>query len=358
MKIKTIWRIHSVLGLLAGLPLVIIAFSGSILVFKDEINGLLMPEVVRVEPQAAKLGLDARYAMLREQFEQDYQITGWAFYEQPDRSDFVYVVPWGTDEWLHVYQDPYTGEVLSEPAATTSDLMGWMLELHYALLAGVPGAAICGVVALLLCLLGVTGIWIYRKFWKHFFSFKWRSSWRMLAGNLHKRFGILSSPVFFILGLTGAVWNIQGVVHELTHDHKHEEVHEPVDTPESVRIDASFDALLVKSQDYIEGYELNYVRFPQEGEGQLTFYGAYAGQGFLRSPYNSRVTFESKSGQYLGHWDIREASMWMQVYDSFRPLHFGTFGGWLSRSFWCVLGFTPGLLALSGAFIWWRRSRK
>jgi uncharacterized iron-regulated membrane protein len=37
------------------------------------------------------------------------------------------------------------------------------------------------------------------------------------------------------------------------------------------------------------------------------------------------------------------------------PLHFGTFGGWPVRVLYVVVGLTPGLLALTGFALWYRR---
>ena len=46
IKKQTIWRIHSVLGLTAGLGLLVIGLTGSILMFSSEIDGILHPGAV------------------------------------------------------------------------------------------------------------------------------------------------------------------------------------------------------------------------------------------------------------------------------------------------------------------------
>jgi uncharacterized iron-regulated membrane protein len=352
MKTKTIWKLHSWLGLLAGIPLLVIALTGSLLVFKDEINAWLIPEKVLVEPQSAELPLEQRLDALQNGLPR-HEVTGWAFYNEPERADFVFVMERGDNVWLHVYQNPYTGEILSEPATTTSELMGWILELHYTFLAGHIGTAVCGILAILLCLLGVTGFFIYRKFWKNFFSFRWRSSWRLLSGNLHKRIGVVSAPVFLILGLTGAFWNLDHILHEL--EHLAEEEHDPMMKERLYATDIPLDAMVAKSRETMDDFRVRYISFPWEKGLGITFWGELEGQSPLRSPYNSTVAFEAEQGEAQGHTRITEASLWTQIYDAFTPLHFGTFGGWISRTIWCVLGAAPGALALSGCFIWYKR---
>lgn len=351
MKTKTIWKLHSWLGLLAGIPLVIIAFTGSLLVFKDEINALLIPDRVLVEPlQSGKQSLEFRIQQLQDALP-NHEVAGIAFYDVPDRADFVYVVPHNTEDWHHVFQNPYTGEVLSEPIATEAEIMGWILEFHYTLLAGEIGIAVCGVIALLLCALGISGFFLYKKFWKNFFTLRWKSSARALTGNLHKRIGVISAPVFLILGLTGAIWNLLHVADELTHDH-HDE---PAARHFFYNPSVSFDAMAAECHTHIPNFQLRYLSMPWEPEVPISFYGEFTNPSGLRSPYHSRISFNEKTGIYLEHHQINDAPILHQVYDSFTPLHFGTFGGLFTRILWCVLGSAPGFLALSGFFIWRKR---
>jgi uncharacterized iron-regulated membrane protein len=355
MKTKTIWKIHSWLGLLTGIPLLVIAFTGSILVFKDELNAWLIPErfVIEAPSGARELPLKERLKVVQSELP-EHEITGWAFYEAPHRADFVYVVAHGDNEWLHVYQNPYTGELLSQPGATESELMGWVLMLHYTFLAGHIGMAICGILAVLLCLLGISGFLVYRKFWKSFFTFRWRTSLRLISGNLHKRIGIISGPVFLILGITGAWWNLEHVVQEVAHWAEGEE-HEPVMERRLYATGLPLDAMAAEASRKIPEFNINYISFPWEPDLPVTFYGSFEGQNPFRSPYHSTVTFEAQNGAYQSHHRIDEAKIGAQVYDAFEPLHFGTFGGWVSRILWCVLGSAPGFLALSGFIVWWKR---
>ena len=352
MKTKTIWKIHSWLGLIAGIPLIIIAFTGSLLVFKDEINTVLIPDRVVVEPtDKGYLPLDTRIEALREQLP-NHEVAGIAFYMEPERADFVYVIEHNDHDWLHVFQNPYTGEVLGPVLATDSEIMGWLLELHYTLLAGHTGVAICGLIAVMLCLLGISGFFLYRKFWKNFFTLRWKSSARALTGNLHKRLGVLSAPVFLILGLTGAVWNLYHVVEDFGHDHD-EEAHAAIHR--FFNIDLSFDTMAAESIEKMPDFQIRYLSFPWEADTPIRFFGEYIDQSSFRSPYHSTVTFDAQTGEYVRHDRITDAPTWMQVYDSFTPLHYGTFGGWATRILWCVLGAAPGYLALSGFFIWRKR---
>ena len=58
---RWVFKLHSALALLALVPLVLIVLTGSLLVFKFEIDSLLMPGQVLVHPPAGaqRLPLDA-----------------------------------------------------------------------------------------------------------------------------------------------------------------------------------------------------------------------------------------------------------------------------------------------------------
>jgi uncharacterized iron-regulated membrane protein len=356
IKKQTIWRTHSVLGLIAGLGLLVIGLTGSLLIFSKEIDGLLRPEVVHVEvPAGAKrLPMDDLVGKMAASFP-GHQLMGWVPAGEPGESDRVWMKLPGEDEhWLSAHLDPYSGKVLSRPAESTGTFTGWILELHYTLLADHVGLAIAGVFALFLFLLGITGLWLYRDFFRHFFRLRWKSSTRILFSDLHKFVGIGSVVFNLILGFTGAWWNLSHVIGHLFEEHPEENAVE-VASPSPAQW-ASIDGMLAEAPHRIEGFQANYLGFPQSPENAFHLYGEHGDAGLLRSPHGSMVSY-AVDGTFREASDIREGSLRAQIYDSFVPLHYGTFGGWPVRVLWCLGGMAPGILAVSGFLIWRARHR-
>ena len=62
-------------------------------------------------------------------------------------------------------------------------------------------------------------------------------------------------------------------------------------------------------------------------------------------------------GRVLASRDKRTAAWPAQWEALVGPLHFGTFGGWPTRALYVAVGLTPGLLALTGFALWYRRRR-
>ncbi|MGM0563297.1 MAG: PepSY-associated TM helix domain-containing protein [Pseudomonadota bacterium] len=360
MNKRKLWKVHSVIGLVVALPLLLIAITGSVLVFKHELRSVFSPEEVRVSPTAqGRLDWDRLHDSVRAAFP-DYHVVGWHRMESPRQADEVYLIEKGDSEWLKMTLNPYTAEVLAAPQphdAIGSYFLDWLVGLHYTFLAGHLGMLVGGIIAILLCAMGILGFCIYRQFWVGFFTLRWGKSWRVLMGDMHSRLGVLSSVVFLILGITGAYWNLTHAWHDITEHGLFEHEEEPLGGDSLYPNTISLSELVDDAQTAIEGYEPYYLSFPRENGTNFNLYGAVPSVNFLRSPYGSVVTYDHETGERLASADVRDADGLTQTVDTFYRLHYGTFGGLAIKVLWCVLGLAPALLALSGGFVWWRRRR-
>jgi uncharacterized iron-regulated membrane protein len=178
---------------------------------------------------------------------------------------------------------------------------------------------------------------------------------RQQLANLHKRAGIVSSPVLLILGLTGAYWNITHIVGDLI-EHGYDD-NPVIVTGRSYGASLSLNALLAEARQSIPGFEVRYVSLPERDDAPIALYGESRPWHPLRSAFGSVVTFDAQTGERTAFSDIREAGFWRQVEDAFVPLHFGAFGGIPVRILWSAFGFVPAFLAISGTTVRARRSR-
>ena len=77
----------------------------------------------------------------------------------------------------------------------------------------------------------------------------------------------------------------------------------------------------------------------------------------MRGEFGSSVTFNSQTGDLENSVNVQSTDLWNQITDSFEPLHFGTFGALPIKILWCLGGLTPGVLAITGYILWWKRKR-
>jgi uncharacterized iron-regulated membrane protein len=364
---RRLFKLHSYLALLAFIPLLIVSVTGSILVFKTDIDQWLMPNaaalVYRTNPDVTfeRQNHNALQKNIEQHFP-DYIIGAWEIFNDGQEADRVYLVKKGSDDWYKIYFDPHANQVLSSPVTLTSNLTDWLLDLHYTfLLNGVGGEhAVWGTVlglvaAIILTFLGVSGLIIHRKFWLKMLSLRRNKSVRVLFGDLHRLIGAWSSPVILILGVTGLYFNALSYYHEVF-EHPSEEHYTPTARLYGQRVD--FQHLLDDSLTQLDAFTPTYLLYPYEPEVDITVYGYQPGLNPFASDYSSTVTYDRTSGDLMIAVDGREANAVIKVTDSFRELHFGSFGGLTSKIIWCALGLAPLFLALTGVYIWLHRRRK
>lgn len=340
------------MGLIAGLGLLVIGVTGSLLVFAKELETFFNPQFMRVEKVTnERLPMDTLLASANRALP-DYEITGWLpRHEHPHWADVIYMIRRGTDEWKVGTVDQFTGNLVASPRDLDATLTGWLLELHYKFFADHTGMLITAALAVVLCLSGITGVWLYRDFWKSIFRLRWRASARIFFSDLHKMIGITSVAFNLLLGFTGAYWNFTHVIGEwISGEHEQPKL--------SNRLYAgaiSLEALIVEGENRLPGFRANYISLPNEPKAPITLWGAFTPHNPLRSPYGSTVVFDAQTGAFQTATDIRAQGWWTQAVDAFEPLHFGTFGGLPVKILWFFGGLTPGLLAISGSLIWWKR---
>ncbi|MGJ8716529.1 MAG: PepSY-associated TM helix domain-containing protein [Maribacter stanieri] len=344
MNRKIIWKAHSIIGLLVGIPLLIISLTGSILVFRYDIEAAYHPEIKNLTvPANGRLAYDTLIQQTIPNHP-DYLITGWATFKESDVADIVFLMNReDPDKTACIYVNPYTGKTLTDIEDPEGNLTGTLLELHTSLLTGDIGFIVVAIIGILMILLGVTGMIIYQKFWRRLFKINWKSPIRSLTGNLHKRIGLLSSPFFIILGLTGTIWNIQLSLAE----HRHHN---------AIPVEASFwqcsiDKAVAATQKKMPTFKPTYISLPHAPERQVGVYGHHTDRPFFRSDFCCNAKFHAKTGAYEKHYDINDAPWYFQLYDSFRPIHFGDFGGIPIKILWCILGLSPAILAISGSTV-------
>ena len=352
---KSLFKIHSTLALFAFIPLLVICVTGSILVFKHEIDWLLMDDKVRVEPRSERLPLDRLLADINRAYP-GYEVVGWVQYLDPGRADQVYVMEKGTNEWSFLHLDPYNGTLLSAPVPHEHYFTDWILELHYTFLLHDAGLIITTLFALVLLILGVTGLMLHRRFWKNFFTLRWKSRLVVYFSDLHKMVGLIGAPIFIILAFTGAWWNVVSFLHELG---EHADGHEhPVMGNRLYSDVISLDALLQQSQQQIPGFTVTYISFPYEPGTHFYFWGNVPSGNPFASQYSSTTGFDAENGSLLSVSDIRSASLGTKIVDSYRRLHFGDFAGLISRALWALIGLAPLLLTITGLTLWWKRRKQ
>ncbi|RUO52125.1 cellulose-binding protein [Pseudidiomarina halophila] len=366
---KSLHKWHGWMGIIFMIPFLLICLTGSILVFKKEIDSVLLPEVATLAPSTApRLPLDTLKDRVNEQLP-NYEIGSWEIFPAGhDEADRVFMIKEGTDIWHKVHLNPYTGELQSQPTEPSHYLTDWLVELHYTLLLNDLewldfsfatehlGLLIGFTLGLFLLFMGISGLIIYRRFWARFFTLRWNQRMLVVFSDLHKMAGTFASPVLLVLGITGVYYNGLIFYEEWTEHGGGQEHH--IMTERLYSDQVNIDELVADSRERIDGFKPTFLLFPFEPALPFTVFGRAPTDNPLLSNYGSVSNYDAFSGEYLSTYNLNEQGVGMKTLDSFRRLHFGTWGGLPVKILYSFVGVLPLLLAITGTYIWLQRRNK
>ena len=206
---RTLWRWHFYAGLFVMPFLVVLAITGTLYCFQPQIEPLLYPHRLIVEPQSTpRLTEDALLAKARAAMPADARAVTAPIASAPDRStEFIFRLADG--EKQSVYLNPYSGEVLGT-LSVERRFMQVDRMLHRKLLLGKPGELLMELAACWTLVMIGTGIALWwprekttaRAALVPRFSLQGRALWK----NLHAVMGIWLALGALIFVLSGLPW--------------------------------------------------------------------------------------------------------------------------------------------------------
>ncbi|MFD3001987.1 PepSY-associated TM helix domain-containing protein [Pontibacter toksunensis] len=348
-KTNHTFSIHHWCGLIAGIFILVISLSGVILVFDDEIDEAVFSRQSRLETPAQSLHID--------------NSIGWVRAENPGWDIRVPSLPASSDEallyelrqgqlrqWLFVH--PETGEKLSVVGQAHNRFSYVVLNLHYNLLSGTPGKIVVLLVGVALLLLTITGFILYRKSIRKVLTFRQRVCFlspRSFYSSLHRIVGVWALAFNLLMCVTGLSLAITVVNAALKGGPKE------VAVPE---ITASVDAAMATINTTYPGFEISYLRFPVNNEGQLQLLGRLKADPSYYGRFYSRVPVNYETGELGEPFFLRDQPWLDRFLTVLHPIHFGDFAGLPVKLLYAFFGLMPGVLAISGFFIWRLRGKK
>lgn len=353
------FQVHLWVGIILTLYMVVIGVTGSILVFRPEIErlcGLKPWQNIRVREPVADIGdvldnLKAAYPRLR--------IVS---VDAPTEEDATFVAVLEGRGRIKVACGPTQGKVLGE-FPRGRNWLDTVQELHETLLIhpGSQGRMWNGVGAAFLLLLNVTGLviwWPGIRNWKRALMVDFQRNWRRINFDLHLSVG-------FWTILIASLWAVSGIyfgwprqvflfVNSLS----------PVITarpptvsvsPEIAFPELDLRSLIRQARSLDPGTTVGGIAFPYNRRAPL---GILMRRGnSVGREYVDTVYFNPYSGDYISTWrygvnqTLGDWLIWSQV-----PLHFGTYWGWGVKVVWATAGLAIPLLAITGLLMYWNRA--
>ncbi|OQK16461.1 hypothetical protein AU255_00705 [Methyloprofundus sedimenti] len=371
---RKLWlNVHLWLGLTAGAALLLIGLTGSILVFWQEIDAWLNPQLLQVEVPDTKVYLspvilaETSKSMLPEQAE-----ISWIEFPNHSHESLVlnYSMPslsvsGEMDEWK-LYIDPFSAQIkgtrLWYPADYFSgmDFIPLIFKLHYALLMKTNGMVFVGIIAVILIISVLTGLilwWPLTHKWHQALTIKFKASKERLIFDLHKTAGFYGAIVLLAVLMSGVSMNLPeqftnviGVFSPLS------SVQQKSAKENTLEAVISWgDAAEIVDKNYPEGRISNLSPPQNEMAGyQVCKKGILSLNRFV----STRCVFVGQySGEILSVNDQKTGSAGDVFLKWQWPLHSGQAFGWAGRILVFLTGINCVVLYVTGVIRWCQKRR-
>ena len=357
----TLYRVHAWTGLVSGIFLLVICVSGSVAVFRPEIERAADWRGVNfdVRPGAgAPMSLTAAMAVARAKHPSG-EVTGAAYPATPGSwqshgPTYALTMRVGKGS-REVLVHPWTGEVLADRVRPRG-VGDFVRQLHLRFYYGsFWGRWIVGVFGIVLVFSTISGLVIYRKFnkGKWWPSVRWGRGRRIVWADLHKVVGLSSVAFNLLFGVTGAVLGLETLAVRYMAKAPAPARLERVDTLPAARV----EEFVRRARELIPGGEPSFLALQNRTTGRVRVQVEH-GWADLVKERESYVEFAAASGEVVKVRDARDHSAAARFYYAMEPLHFGRLGGamWV-KVVWAVMGLTGGFLSVSGYVIYFSRRR-
>lgn len=353
---RVFWRWHFYAGILVTPVLLVVAITGGLYVFKDELEGILYRSSLYVEPGSARVPIEEQIAATKANLPEGYRIASVSVWADPTRSTEVFCLAKG-QPFRQVYVDPYSGAIRGELSG--DGLFRTVLKLHRTLFLGTTGRVVVELTTGWAILLLVTGLYLW---WPRKGSVAGVLYPRLLAKpyvvlrDLHTVAGFYLLPVAILIALTGLLYTlVWGSGFHLAAEKAGAFERTPlksVSPPDAkpLTFDAAFDIARAR---YPNAKVLT-LSVPAKPDAALEFFAA----GTTGPSLQGTFALDHSTGEVLSDVPAERQPALRQWSNWNYPLHVGSVLGTSTKVIWLSACLVLVALPVTGVWMWWKRRPK
>lgn len=357
MNKKSLFQIHSWIGVKLSILFFIVCFSGTLATLSNEMDWLFYPGL-----RASGDGDRKSFNQLAQAVQKAYpdgELTYWVMGDEPYLNDIVYVELEG--QRYYVFVDPVKGQVTG---STTVTFQRFFRDFHYYLFMPFNqiGYFIVLVFAFFLLISMVTPLFFYKKWWNKLFELKTGKGLLVLFRSLHRVVGLWTLPFALLISVTGIWYFIErtniGSVSDISNPvaPKLEEKPHSFDGTSSITYQFDYEQAVALARENIPGLQIGGI-VPGSKVTEPIYIRGKSHVPLVRKRAN-RVYIDPVSYRVVGLQKAEEIPTTMYLNDIADPLHFGNWGGLTTKIIWFFGGLAICSLILSGIWIALKRQAK
>lgn len=358
----TIWRWHFFAGLSVLPLLLLLSLTGSIYVFKPQIQNTLYGDLYTVTPAATEAISYQRQAAVVQASLPDYGIGAIVLPEQTGQSTQFNLRNRATGDSRTAFVNPYNGDYLGS-LGPRQDIVQLARDIHGSLLLGNRGSMLVELGASWAILMIVSGLYLW---WQrsrrdqriHAFRPRIRQGGKVFLRDLHASIGVYLSLFILLFLLSGLPWTffwgnyylgslqqVSGQERPWAAGFRFSYESEPAAGRETMDWDQA--VAVVERHDFPGRITLTGPRNPSDTFHVRTFTGNTATENWLH--------FDQYSGRIVEQADFSDFPPIAKATSLGVDLHEGTLFGLPNQLACLLIALLLMVLTVTGALMWWQR---
>ncbi len=204
------WRWHFYAGIFVIPFMIMLPFTGLIMLYHDTIESIQYRDMLFTEPANQAISAEAQAQAVRDHFPESV-VSQYIPPAAEDRTSQITIIT-PDEQNLTVFVDPYSGDIMGTLDQSTT-LYSWANNVHGSFFMGDTGDMLIEIAAGFGVLLIISGLYLWwpRDSIRGAFLPRLRASKRVLWRNLHSSVGFYISVVLLFFLISGLSWtNVWG----------------------------------------------------------------------------------------------------------------------------------------------------
>lgn len=356
---RNLFNLHSWVGFNLTFIMTLVLATGTFSTVSNEIDWLIQSDM-RVKPAVKTVSWQVMTDAIHNYAPESALIS-----IEEMKADYIayratLIDNYGSQYFVHVNQ--WTGEVTGSTGRLTVQRV--LRDLHrYLFMPSIIGLPIVASMAFILLISLYTGLKTARNWMSLMTRIRFNKGFRVLFGDAHKAIGLWASWFILLMSVTG-IWYLAELGSEvgarITGDKAVAfELDRPSLSTEQLRSfgvgmdTAKTEQIIQAAQIAFPELKISAIFYPTKPKQAISVLG-YRNNPILRSRANrvflDPVTLIPLSVQRSE--DINTVAWLNEIAD---PLHFGFFGGLITKLIWFVFGLALTSLSISGVYLVWKR---
>lgn len=376
---------HLWLGMSVGLIIFIVSITGTLFVFKDEVENFTRKEVIYHNEQniTQKQVLPIRVLekMVDEQVKEKYKIHWVNIPVDKKMSYQFYWYEHNTEAWNYfdefpiyksAYVNPYTGKVL-EVFDEKNGFFQIVKTIHWSFLLKQDwGKYVVGIPVIIFVIMLISGIILWwpknKAARKQRFSFKWKNikSWKRKNYDLHNVLGFYASIfalIFSITGLFYAFFVVQAAIYFIFSggntvypDFSHITTKAPIEMRNESTLDKVISTVHAKyPESYGFAIDLGHPHMDDHEHPNFSVFVKHLSYSYHK---NSSLIFDENSGELLHTYNHEDKNFGEKTVAANYDIHVGSILGLPTKIIAFIVSLICASLPVTGFLIWWGRRKK